>query len=430
MQRPGPTPAQWRMILLASLGGALEFYDFVVFGVFAPSIGAAFFPASNPVVSQLLAFGGFAIGYLARPLGGFVLAHFGDRLGRRRVFVGNVLAVSIATLGMGLVPSYATWGLAAPLLLIALRLVQGFCLGGELPGALTYVAETAPARASLVCGVVFACVNSGVLLATLVSLLVATVLPPDLLPGTGWRIAFVLGGALGLVGFRLRQALEETPAFAEMRANVARVPLREVLATHLRPGLVGVAVSAATAGFNGLLFVHMPGYLRGLGYDPKLVAGAQNAAVATLTVSLLAVSWFGDKVPRRYLMMAGSALLLAGCWPWYAATVARALPLVPLLMAAAAVAGLATGTFGAVVADLFPTRLRFTGVAFSYNVAFTVFSGTAPLLATFAVRATGAPEAPALVLGLCAALALGGSLWIEKGAGRLKQDSGAALDPL
>jgi MFS family permease len=412
------------MILLASLGGALEFYDFVVFGVFAPAIGAAFFPAADPVVSQLLAYTGFALGYLARPLGGFVLAHFGDRMGRRRVFVGNVLAVSIATLGMGLVPSYASWGLAAPLLLLGLRLVQGFCLGAELPGALTYVAETAPARVSLVCGVVFACVNSGVLLATLVSLLTQTTIPAEWLPSTGWRVAFLLGGALGLVGFRLRRALEETPAFSQMRATVARVPLRDVLATHLWPALVGVAVSAATAGFNGLLFVHMPGYLRGLGYDSKLVAGSQNAAVATLTLSLLAVSWLGDRVPRRHLMALGAALLLLGSWPWYAAAASHALPLAPLLMAASAVAGLATGTFGAVVADLFPTRLRFTGVAFSYNLAFAVFSGTAPLLATIATRATGAPQAPALVIGVCAALALLGSLWIETHAGRLRDDRG------
>jgi MFS family permease len=267
--------------------------------------------------------------------------------------------------------------------------------------------------------VVFACVNSGVLLATLVSLLTQTTIPADLLPATGWRIGFLLGGALGLLGFRLRQALEETPAFAAMRAHVARVPLREVLSTHLWPALVGVAVSSATAGFNGLLFVHMPGYLRGLGYDPKPVSVAQNAAVATLTVALLAVAWLGDRLPRRHLLAGGAAALLLGCWPWYAAVAARALPLVPLLMLAAATAGLVTGTFGAVVADLFPTRLRFTGIAFSYNVAFTAFSGTAPLLATAAIRLTGAAAAPALVMGGCSALALLGSLWIGRHAGRL-----------
>jgi MFS family permease len=302
---------------------------------------------------------------------------------------------------------------------MALRLIQGFCLGGELPGALTYVAETAPGRVSLVCGVVFACVNSGVLLATLVSLLTQMALPADLLPTTGWRIAFLLGGALGLLGFRLRQALEETPAFADLRSRVARVPLREVLATHPWPAFVGVALCATTAAFTGLLFVHMPGYLRGLGYDPRLVAIGQNCAVATLSVGLLSVAWLGDRLPRRPMMAAGAALLLLGCWPWYAAVAAHALPLVPLLMLAAAGASLVTGTFGAVVADVFPTRLRFTGIAFSYNVAFTAFSGTAPLLATEAIHLTGAPAAPALVMAVCAVLALLGSLWVGRHAGRL-----------
>ncbi len=411
---------QWRMILLASFGGALEFYDFVVFGVFAPSIAAAFFPASDPVVSQVLAFAGFALGFVARPVGGVVLAHFGDRFGRRRVFIGSVLAVSLATLAMGLVPGYATWGPAAPLLLLGLRLIQGFCLGGELPGAVTYVAETVPARASFVCGVVFACVNSGVLLATLVNLAVQTALPASLVPGYGWRIGFLVGGLLGLVGWRLRRALEETPAFAELRQHVARVPLREVFSRFPGAVPVGIATTAATACFNGLLFVHMPAYLiRVLHEPPLLVAIAQNAGIATLSVGLLAVAWLGDRVSRRWLLAAGAALLLAGSWPWYAAAAGRALPLVLLLILAGLAASLATGVFGAVVADLFPTRVRFSGVALAYNVSFTAFSGTAPLLATAAIAATGSVSAPALVMGVCAALALIGSLFVPRYGGRI-----------
>jgi MFS family permease len=409
----------WRMILLASFGGALEFYDFVVFGVFAPSIAASFFPAADPVVSQLLAFAGFALGFVARPVGGVVLAHFGDRLGRRRVFIGSVLAVSVATLAMGLVPDYATLGVAAPALLLALRLVQGFCLGGELPGAITYVVETVPARASLVCGVVFACVNSGVLLATLVNLAVQTMLPAPLVPGYGWRIGFIVGGTLGLLAWWLRQALEETPAFGALR-QVARVPLREVLLTYPRPVLAGIATTAATACFNGLLFVHMPVYLgRVLHYDAKLVALAQNAGIATLSVGLLAVAWLGDRLPRRRLLMAGAAVLLLGSWPWYSAAAGHLVPLVPLLVLAGLGASLATGVFGAVVADLFPTRVRFSGVALAYNASFTAFSGTAPLLATVAISATGMVGASALVMAVCAALALAGSLYAGRHTGRI-----------
>ena len=149
------TAAGWRIVLLASLGGTLEFYDFVIFGVFAKDIADAIFPNRSPLVSLMASFGAFAAGYLARPIGGIVLSHFGDRYGRRRVFLVSIFVMSGATLGMALVPSYAAWGAAASALMVTLRLIQGFCLGGELPGALTYVVETAPRHAPFVCGVVF-----------------------------------------------------------------------------------------------------------------------------------------------------------------------------------------------------------------------------------------------------------------------------------
>jgi MFS family permease len=418
----------WRMIWLASLGGALEFYDFVVFGVFAPAIGAAFFPASDPLVSQMLSYGGFAIGYFARPVGGVVLGHFGDRIGRRRVFIGSVLVVSVVTLAMGCVPGYAQWGIAAPLLLLLLRMVQGFCLGGELPGAITYVVETVPRRASFVCGVVFCCVNSGVLLATLVALAVQQTLPAEAIPEWGWRIGFWFGGALGLVGYRLRRALLETPAFVGMQQRVARLPLGEVLGSYPGAAVVGIAVTAATACFNGLLFVHMPGYLtRVLHHSPARVSVAQNLGILVLSGTLLIVAWLGDRVPRRRLLGAGAALLLLGAWPWYAAA-GQAASLMWLLIAAALAAALATGVFGVVVADLFPTRVRYSGIAFAYNVSFTAFSGTAPLLATAAIYLTGNVAAPALVMAGCAALTLLGSLWVGRYAGHIAR-SGASVVP-
>src|SRR5438132_2034524 len=186
--------AGWRIVLLASLGGTLEFYDFVIFGIFAKDIGDAVFPNPTPIISLIVSFGAFAVGYFARPIGGIVLSHFGDRHGRRRVFLISLFAMSGATLGMGLVPSFATWGAAASVLMVVLRLVQGFCLGGELPGALTYVVETAPRQAPFVCGVVFSCVTFGVAAATGVSLALRTWLPAGAVASVGWRIAFMAGG--------------------------------------------------------------------------------------------------------------------------------------------------------------------------------------------------------------------------------------------
>jgi MHS family proline/betaine transporter-like MFS transporter len=217
--------AGWRIVLLASLGGTLEFYDFVIFGVFARDIAQAIFPSTDPIVALMASFAAFAAGYLARPIGGIVLSHYGDRYGRRLVFLWSVFIMSGATLGMGLVPSYAQWGVAASALMVVLRLIQGFCLGGELPGALTYVVETAPRIAPFVCGVVFACVTMGVAVATGVSLGVRTFLDPELVPIYGWRIAFVLGGLGGVLSFVLRRSLEESPEFARMKSFAVRQPL-------------------------------------------------------------------------------------------------------------------------------------------------------------------------------------------------------------
>jgi MFS family permease len=320
---------------------------------------------------------------------------------------------------MGLLPTYSQWGAGAPLLLLVLRLVQGFCLGGEIPGAITYAVETMPRRASMVCGVVFACVNVGVLLATLVNLGAQELLPPAALPGWGWRIGFLVGGLLGLMGVRLRRALEETPAFLQMQRHVARLPLREVMTAYPWQVLVGIAATASTAGFTGLLFAHMPLYLvRVLHYDARAAAVALNVGIAAGSVGVLGVGWLGDHSRRHRVLAAGAVLLLVGCWPWYLAAADRSVPLIVLLLLAAAGGSFASGAFGAVVTDLFPTRVRYSGVALAYNVSFTAFSGTAPLFATIAISATGAATAPALVMGVCAALALFGSLWIGQRARR------------
>ena len=406
------TAAGWRIVLLASLGGTLEFYDFVIFGIFARDIAAAMFPNTSPLVSLMASFAAFAAGYLARPIGGIVLSHYGDRYGRRRVFLWSLFVMSGATLAMGLVPSYATWGVAASATMVALRIMQGFCLGGELPGALTYVVETAPRIAPFVCGVVFACVTMGVAAATGVSLLLRSLLPPEQVAVLAWRLAFALGGLGGVLSFVLRRSLEESPEFARMRSLASRLPFRELLGTHRTAVVVGCAILAGTACFNGLFFSHMPAYLTGvLGYDARLGVYSQTVGVIASALSILATGWLGDRIPPRYLLRAGVALLIVLAYPFYAALSARALNLTMLLTAAGLVAGLSNGSFACLLTDLFPTRIRFTGVALVFNVSFTLFSGTAPLVATTMIREMGTVTAPALLMIGCGLLALVGSLW-------------------
>ena len=412
--------AGWRIVLLASLGGTLEFYDFVIFGVFARDIAQAVFPTGDPIVSLMASFAAFAAGYLARPIGGIVLSHYGDRHGRRTVFLWSVFIMSGATLGMGLVPSYAQWGVAASALMVTLRLIQGFCLGGELPGALTYVVETAPRIAPFVCGVVFACVTMGVAVATGVSLSVRTFLDPALVPVYGWRIAFILGGLGGVLSFVLRRSLEESPEFARMKSFAVRQPFRELLRTNLVHVVIGCAILAGTGCFNGLFFSHLPAYLSSvLQYDPRQAVLAQTVGVIASAIGILATGWLGDRVPPRYLLRAGVTLLLVFAWPFYAALESRAVNLTLLCTLAGLSAGLTNGSFAVLLTDLFPTRIRFTGVALVFNVSFTIFSGTAPLVATSLIRDTGTPTSPAYLMMFSAVLALVGSLWVERYGGNV-----------
>ncbi|MDY6983863.1 MAG: MFS transporter, partial [Pseudomonadota bacterium] len=389
--------ADWRVILLASLGGALEFYDFVVYSQFAQYIGANFYPNDDAMVSLILSFGTFALGYFARPLGGIFFSHIGDRIGRRRVLIVTILAMSCATLGIGLLPTYEQVGILAPVLLILLRLVQGFCLGGELPGAITYVVETAPRRSGFSVGVIFFCVNSGVLLAALLNLAVHGTMSIEAIGAWGWRIGFLVGGALGVVSFMLRLSLEESREFARMRATAgdSRVRLKELFSTHAKAVLVGFLVLSATAGFNGLLFA-MPAFLpQAMGYEAVEAILATNVALAVVSAGLLTVAWFSDRVSRRALMLTGVGGLILLSWPFFRALQDMTLPLIPIFVLAGVVASFCTGTVIAIAADLFPTRIRFSGVAMSFNLSFTLLSGLAPVIAALLARQTGVPASAA-----------------------------------
>jgi MFS family permease len=226
-----------RTLILASLGGALEFYDFIIFVFFATTIGALFFPSDIPDwMRQLQTFGIFAAGYLARPVGGILMAHFGDLLGRKRMFMLSVLLMSIPTLLIGLMPTYETIGLAAPLLLLAMRILQGAAVGGEVPGAWVFVAEHVPSgRVGLACGMLTTGLTAGILLGSLMASGVHAAWTADEVLAGYWRVPFIVGGVFGLFALWLRRYLHETPVFQEMqrrRALVAGLPIKQVLRDH------------------------------------------------------------------------------------------------------------------------------------------------------------------------------------------------------
>ena len=422
----------WRMILLASLGGTLEYYDFVIFGIFAAQIGRAVFPSEDPLVSLMVTFTTFAIGYLARPLGGLVLGRLGDKFGRRGVFLASIFITSAATLGIGIVPTYATWGIAASIIVVLLRLTQGFCLGGELPGAITYVVESAPRLAPFVCSVVFGCVTLGVALGTTIALIVGNIVTPAEAAVYGWRIAFVVGGVLGLASFWLRRSFEESPEFVELKrlAAASKEPLGELVRTHPAQIFVGIAAQAVTAVFAGLFFAYMPAYLTAVSqYDPSTAVFAQTYGVVLHAALIVYVGWLATRYPPYLLLRIGAVILTLGAYPFYAALHGHGLNIIVVMTSAALAGAFVNGTFAFITADLFPTRIRFSGVAVVQNVSQTAFGGTAPLVATALVRSLQSPIAPALVVIACGVLTFAGSFYAARHSGKVTIRSEAAASP-
>jgi MFS family permease len=213
----------YKALALAGLGGTLEFYDFIIFVFFAQAVGQLFFPPEIPEwLRQAQTLGVFAVGYFVRPLGGMLIAHFGDRLGRKRMFTLSIFLMGAATLGMGLLPVYRQIGAWAPTALLLLRIVQGAAIGGELPAAWVFVAEHVPAnRVGFACGTLTAGLTAGILLGSVIATIVNSLWTPPEILAWAWRLPFVLGGVFGLCSVYLRRLLQETPVFEEMRARKA-----------------------------------------------------------------------------------------------------------------------------------------------------------------------------------------------------------------
>ena len=208
-----------KTLSLSALGGALEFYDFIVFVFFTKALSTLFVPPDvSDWVRQLQTYGIFAAGYLARPLGGIVMAHYGDLIGRKRMFTLSIFLMAVPTFAMGLLPTYADIGIAAPILLLLLRIVQGAAIGGEVPGAWVFVAEHVPPRhVGFACGTLTAGLTIGILFGSLMATFINQSMAAQEVLDYGWRIAFIIGGVFGILGVYLRRYLSETPVFEEMR---------------------------------------------------------------------------------------------------------------------------------------------------------------------------------------------------------------------
>ncbi|MDQ3160893.1 MAG: MFS transporter, partial [Pseudomonadota bacterium] len=358
--------SQIKTLSLAALGGALEFYDFVIFVFFATTMGALFFPPDMPEWMRLVqTFGIFAAGYLARPLGGIVMAHFGDLHGRKRMFMLSILLMAIPTLLMGLLPTYAQVGVLAPLLLLLLRIMQGAAIGGEAPGAWVFVTEHVSDRhRNLACGALSAGLCAGILIGSLVARGIHASLAPEQVLDWGWRLPFLLGGAFGLVAMYLRRLLHETPVFTEMqarRALSAELPLKNVLRAHRGAVMLAMLLTWLLTAAVVVTLLMMPTLLQGLGVQRGAALSANTLAITGTVIGNLVLGWLADRFGAGRVLALCSALLGASFWMFYSAVLADDFS--PALYVLAGLSVGLTALVPAIAVSGFPAPVRFSGLS-------------------------------------------------------------------
>ena len=401
--RPNPEgvgSATRRKVVAASfIGNFVEWFDYAAYGYLAVTISVVFFPESAPETALLLTFALFAISFLVRPLGGFVWGHIGDKIGRREALSWSILLMSGATFCIALLPGYATIGLAAPLLLLLLRLVQGFSASGEYAGASAFLVEYAPAnKRGLYSAVVPASTATGLLLGSLMAALLTGLLTTEDMQSWGWRIPFLLAAPMGLIGRYIRTKLEDSPVFRELSQEdeVIKAPVKSLFRDHWRRLLLAAgAVLLNAVGFYVILS-YMPTYLsQELGLDATASYVATTVALVTYIGFIFLTGMLSDRFGRkRVLISASIAFVIATVPAFMLLNTGNFLVIVLVQILLGAMLTLNDGTLPSFLAEMFPTKVRYSGFAVSFNLSNALFGGTAPFVATLLIATSGNMLAP------------------------------------
>ncbi|MGH3831453.1 MAG: MFS transporter [Pseudonocardiaceae bacterium] len=386
-----------RLAAATTAGTAVEYYDFYVYASVAALVfGPLFFPGLSSTAGTLAAVATVAAAFVARPVGGVLFGHFGDRFGRKTTLVGSLVAMGVATVLVGLVPTYAVLGIAAPLVLVLLRFVQGLAVGGEWAGAVLLATEHAPAhqRGRYASYPIFG-VAAGFLLGNGVLLVLANLLSDAAFRSWGWRVPFLASVVLVVIGLYVRVSLGETPAFRELAARraTARVPVGELL--RYRAGTVLLGVGATTVGFLMIFLVATYGLAYGtvrLHLPGTTMICLAMISYGAAAVPLPLIGTASDRWGRRRVCLSACGLAAGWAYPfvWLLATAS------PVLVAVAFIVAVAIGflllvTMGAYLPELFGTRVRYTGAAVSFNLAGLLGGGLAPIVATALSVGPGIP---------------------------------------
>lgn len=385
------------MIAAGAIGNILEWYDFAVYGFFATAIGKVFFPKEDPIAQLLFAFGVFAIGYLMRPLGGMLIGHIGDRVGRKEALSISVAAMAIPTFIVGILPGYEVIGLAAPILLTLCRMLQGLSVGGEYTTSIVFMVENAPAKKRGLAGALACCgATLGILLGSATGTVLAAVMSPESLDSWGWRIPFLFGLVIGFVGLLLRRNLE----VRNEAAGEQKQPLKETLQSH-RPLLAKLAgLSVFTAVSFYLIFVYLVSWLQlidKMGQEVSLqINTISMVALIPITVAAGALS---DRIGRKPLLLGTVVATILFAYPLFIGMYHQSQMVVQLCQLGFSVlVGTCLGVAPAFMAETAPAHVRSTSLALGYNLTVGIIGGLTPLTATWLVNTTHSGIAPVFMI--------------------------------
>jgi len=427
--QPPPDTRELRRVALSGLlGTTVEFYDFLVYGTVAALVfGELFFPQADPAVGTIAAFGTFAAGYVARPLGGIVFGHFGDRLGRKSMMLLTMTLMGCGSFLIGLLPTYDAIGVWAPVLLVALRVVQGLAIGGEWGGATLMVVEHAEHTQGSRRGLWSSSTQLGAPLGSVLSAGVVTLvatLPDDQFRSWGWRVPFLLSFVLLGVGLFVRLRVAESPLFAEGRREpAAKPPIFEVL-RRPKPVLLACCVGIGAFTAQSLLTGFMISYATGNGYSRSQVLTAVTIASCVALVVLPTAAALTDRVGRRPVVLAGALASAALAFPVLALVDSGSpgLLILALVLGHGIAQSTMYGPLGALFSEMFGTEVRYTGASLGYQAATLVGAGFSPLIASSLLASNGGGSTPVSLL-LC-----GGAVITAVSVWRMRETNTDTLD--
>ncbi|WP_413496030.1 MFS transporter [Morganella psychrotolerans] len=374
-----------KTLTLASLGGALEFYDFIVFLTFAPFLQILFFPGDSPLLSSIMTYLTYAVAYFVRPLSGVVMAHFGDIIGRKRMFMLSLFLMAIPTLLIGLLPTYEQIGYAAPVLLLIMRLLQGIALGGEVPSAHVFVTEHVPHnRMGLANSMIASGLTFGVVIGHFAAYIIYMNYSHDEILSFAWRYPFICGGVLGLMAVYLRRYLRETPVFLEMkkRKELVDLPIKEVLKNFRGATLISILTTwLLTTGV--VLVILAPNLMKSdiFKIDPEFVSKIAILATIMNVVGNIIAGIIADRAGVRKTVVLYSLLLAGTSYAFFNSLSSGDHMTIGFLYSFAALFLGLVACVPIIIIKLFPANIRLSGIGFSYNIGNALFAG----LTTFTV---------------------------------------------